>query len=575
MVKFFDIMYPVSLILGGTALAASICRSMYHGWYITAMMHSAMFLLAMVILILRRRLPVFFIFSVMIGLISLDVLHSLFTMGLASAAMMSLTVLCTFVGVFFGVKAGMIAVGVGVLTASAIGAAFCTGAIAVSSDVSGRLAEPSAWIVQIACFAMYVVPLIITVNNMRQRMVKSMKDLKQTNDQLQTEIGMRRSAEDGLRESDAMYRSVVENSLVAFYIIQDDRFRFVNDRFCELTGYPYEEIIDTLKPADTVHPDEREKVRNNMKKRLAGQNAEREYDLRLVTKDRRVLTVKILGNSIMYRGRPAASGTVIDITKETALEAQLRQSQKMEAIGTLAGGIAHDFNNILTALTGYGSILQKKMDANDPLRHYADHILSASQKAASLTQSLLAFGRLQPISLKPLDLNSLIRGTEKLLNRLITEDIALVTDLITEDIIVMADPTQIDQILFNLVTNARDAMPRGGTLKVATRITDLNAEFKLINGFGELGQYALLTVSDTGTGMDKTTKEKIFDPFFTTKEVGRGTGLGLSNVYGIVKQHNGYIIVQSEPGQGAVFHIYIPVVRTAVEEVKQIGRAHV
>jgi PAS domain S-box-containing protein len=570
MVRFFDIMYPAGLVLGGIALAASIYRSMQNGWYLMTIMHSAMFIVAMVVLAFRKHLSVFFMFSVMIGLISLDVVHSLFNMGLASSGMMGLTVLSTFIGVFFGIRAGMISVGAGVLTASVIGAGISTGMITIRPDVSGRLAEPITWIAQIACFAMYVIPLIITINHVRQRMVKSLSELRKKNDQLQREISMRRSVEDQFGESDAKYRSVVENSVVAFYIVQDSLFRFVNDRFCELTGYSQVEVIDKLGPLDTVHPDEREKVRDNLKRRLEGQNAEREYALKLVTKDRRVLTVKILGNGITYKGRPAASGTIIDITKETALESQLRQSQKMEAIGTLAGGIAHDFNNILTALTGYGSILQKKMDADSPLRHYADHILSASQKAASLTQSLLAFGRLQPIDLRALDLNSLVRGTEKLLSRLITEDIALVTDLAFEDIVVMADSTQIDQILFNLVTNARDAMPAGGTLKISTRIALLNAEFKLVHGFGEPGQYALLSVSDTGTGMDKTTKEKIFDPFFTTKEVGRGTGLGLSNVYGIVKQHNGYITVQSEPGQGTLFHIYIPVVRTVVEEVKPL-----
>jgi PAS domain S-box-containing protein len=438
----------------------------------------------------------------------------------------------------------------------------------VMIGIPGSLTDPIAWVVQIAWFALYVIPLIIATNHARQRMAGSLHEPVQIEGLHKTERGTGNSSREELWESDAMYRSVVENSLVAFYIVQDDLFRFVNDRFCELTGYAYGEIVDELSPVDTVHPDEREKVRNNIEKRVAGQDAEREYELKLVTKDRRVLTVKVLGNSIIYKGRPAASGTIIDITKETALESQLRQAQKMEAIGTLAGGIAHDFNNILTALTGYGALLRKKMDADSPLRHYADHILSASQKAASLTQSLLAFGRLQSIDLKARDLNSLIRGTEKLLNRLITEDITLLTDLTSAEVVVMADSTQIDQILFNLVTNARDAMPGGGTLKISTSLIHLDAEFKLHHGFGEPGHYALLSVSDTGIGMDRRTQEKIFDPFFTTKEMGRGTGLGLSNVYGIVKQHNGYITVESEPGRGSLFHIYIPVVKTTVEETR-------
>ncbi len=239
-------------------------------------------------------------------------------------------------------------------------------------------------------------------------------------------------------------------------------------------------------------------------------------------------------------------GTVIDITERKRaedenlkLQAQLRQSQKMEAIGTLAGGVAHDFNNILTALTGYGTLLQMKMEKSDPLQLYVEQILSASMKAANLTHSLLAFSRQQPILLDPVDINDTVIGTEKLLKRLLTDDIALATSLGPEGHTVMADTTQIDQILFNLVTNARDAMPEGGTIVIETTFVELDDGFRQIHGFGEPGKYVCLSVSDTGVGMDEATKEKIFEPFFTTKEIGKGTGLGLATVYGIVKQHNG------------------------------------
>jgi CheY-like chemotaxis protein len=230
----------------------------------------------------------------------------------------------------------------------------------------------------------------------------------------------------------------------------------------------------------------------------------------------------------------------------------------MEAIGTLAGGVAHDFNNILTALVGYAALLRMKV--NDKTLHaYVDQILSASQKATDLIQSLLAFSRQQAASLKPISLNSLLKGTEKLLKRLVTEDIAIKTQLAAEDIIIMADATQLDQILFNLTTNARDAMPQGGILTIETRQVTLDNEFKRFHGYGGPGQYALLSVSDTGMGMDNTTQERIFEPFFTTKEVGKGTGLGLSTIYGIVQQHNGYITVKSKPKKGTTFDIYLPV----------------
>ncbi|MBA4419125.1 MAG: hypothetical protein C0392_14645, partial [Syntrophus sp. (in: bacteria)] len=232
-------------------------------------------------------------------------------------------------------------------------------------------------------------------------------------------------------------------------------------------------------------------------------------------------------------------------TEFKRLETRLRQSQKLEAIGTLTGGIAHDFNNILMAIMGYGSLLQIEIDEGDPLRIYVDQILSGSQKAAQLTQVLLAFSRQQPVMLNVLSVNDVIRGTEKLLKRLITEDIALYTVLTPHDVIVMADAAQIDQIPFNLVTNARDAMYQGGVLTIETKAVELDEEFNRYHGYGEPGKYALLSISDTGTGMDEATKEKIFDPFCTTKEVGKGTGLGLATVYGIVKQHNGYLDVSS------------------------------
>jgi two-component system cell cycle sensor histidine kinase/response regulator CckA len=379
------------------------------------------------------------------------------------------------------------------------------------------------------------------------------------------DITERRETEAALFESETKYRKVVENSLAGFYIIQDNLFRFVNKRFSEILGYTYEEIVDILGPNDLAHAEDRGMVEENIRKRLSDGIDYIEYDFRALRKDGKVITLKALGSSILYNGKPAATGTLIDITKEKTLESQLRQAQKMEAIGILAGGVAHDFNNILTALTGYGTLLQLKLDKENPLRPYVDQILSASMKGANLTRSLLAFSRKQPITLNPVNLNNIIKGTEKLLKRLLTEDIILKTLLTSDNIMIMADPTQIDQILFNVVTNARDAMTKGGSLTIETKVVILDKEFVTVHGFGEQGKYALLSISDTGAGMDAAVKEHIFDPFFTTKEVGKGTGLGLSTTYGIVKQHKGYITVYSEPGIGTTFRIYLPLTSAAVE----------
>ncbi len=248
------------------------------------------------------------------------------------------------------------------------------------------------------------------------------------------DITDRKAAEEALLESETKYRTVVENSLVGFYIIQDNLFRFANRRFCEMFGNTYDEVIGKMSPIDSAHPDDRKIVEDNIRRRLTGQTDYIEYEFRALKKSGDAINVKVMGSSTIYNGRPAITGTIIDITKEKTLESQLRQAQKMEAIGTLAGGVAHDFNNILTALTGYGTLLQLKLDKENPLRHYVDQILSASLKGANLTRSLLAFSRKQPITLSPINLNDIVRGTEKLLRRLLTEDIILKTDLSSDDI---------------------------------------------------------------------------------------------------------------------------------------------
>lgn len=262
-----------------------------------------------------------------------------------------------------------------------------------------------------------------------------------------------------------------------------------------------------------------------------------------------------------------------NIKKETAekkkLEEMLFHAQKMEAMGTLTGGVAHDFNNILTAIIGYGNLIQIGMKEDDPFRPYIKEILSAAEKAANLTRSLLAFSRKQIINPMPVDLNDVIKSMEKLLRRILREDIELKTILSNKDLFALVDSGQIEQVLMNLTTNARDAMPNGGLLTIETGLVELDREYIKTHGYGEPGEYALISVSDTGMGMDEKTKDRIFEPFFTTKELGKGTGLGLSIVYGIIKQHNGYINCYSEPGRGTTFRIYLPLIKSGTEKIEQ------
>jgi len=255
-----------------------------------------------------------------------------------------------------------------------------------------------------------------------------------------------------------------------------------------------------------------------------------------------------------------------EITEHKRLEAQLRHAQKMEAVGQLAGGVAHDFNNILTAIMGFGHMLRRAIETGDPKHRHLDQILSAADRAAQLTSSLLTFSRKQVMTLVPTSLTGLADKHVKFLERVIGEDVTLETEFCSQALVVLADGGQIEQVFMNLATNGRDAMPDGGKLRFTLDSVTLGKEFYQQHGFGEPGRYALVTVSDSGLGMSQETQKKIFEPFFTTKDTGRGTGLGLSIVYGIVKQHNGFIVVSSELGVGTIFSVYLPLVSQEAKE---------
>lgn len=260
---------------------------------------------------------------------------------------------------------------------------------------------------------------------------------------------------------------------------------------------------------------------------------------------------------------------VRNITERKRLGEQLHQAQKMESVGQLAGGVAHDFNNLLTAIIGYGNLLKTEVSQDNLLLAYVTQILNSAKRAADLTHNLLAFSRKQIINPRPVNVNNIITNMKTFLAKIISEDIDISIFPADQDLTVMADKHQIEQIMMNLVTNARDAMPDGGSLTIRTEYKEVDKEFIEKHGYVGTGAYALISVEDAGQGMNEETKERLFDPFYTTKEVGKGTGLGLSMVYGIIKQHNGYIDVQSELGKGTTFNIYLPLTTLTVEEDKK------
>lgn len=322
----------------------------------------------------------------------------------------------------------------------------------------------------------------------------------------------------------------------------------VNPAFESLTGLKAQEIAGKtlLEVLPTI---EAEVLENFVRIALSGEPAHFEYYCTALDRSLKFSAYRPESNQVAC--------FIEDITKRKKLEEQLRQSQKMESIGTLAGGVAHDFNNILTVIMGSAALLQRKLRHEPEQEKLVNQILSSSERAARLTHSLLAFSRKQTIQLLSLDVNDVVSLQQDFLERIIGEDVRLETAFSSERLPVFADRSQLEQVLMNLAANARDAMADGGVLRIETSRIDSRGHSVEMAGC-KPGQYAVISISDTGTGMDKATSTRIFEPFFTTKERGQGTGLGLSMAYGIISQHNGSISVYSEPGHGTVFRIYLP-----------------
>ncbi len=369
----------------------------------------------------------------------------------------------------------------------------------------------------------------------------------------------RKRNELALRRSEVRYRSLVQTAVYGIYRSSlEGRFLDVNPALIGMLGYNSALEVLALDPEKDVFADPAEHARLVNEFRRTGRMDG--FEVRWKRKDGAAITVRISGRAVVSGDERSDVLEAIaeDITERRVLEDQVRQSQKMEAVGRLAGGIAHDFNNLLMVISGYTEVLLYHLSPGHPLHVKAEAIQQASDRATTLTRQLLAFSRKQLLELKVIDVNAIVTDMERLLRPLIGEHIELSTTLAPNIGCTRADAGQLEQVIMNLVVNAKDAMPGGGKISIRTGSVTLDDSYRPENTFIKHGPYVMISVSDNGHGMDAETQARIFEPFFTTKEKGKGTGLGLSTVYGIIKQSGGYVFVQSEVGRGTVFNIYFP-----------------
>lgn len=366
--------------------------------------------------------------------------------------------------------------------------------------------------------------------------------------------------EQSLRQSEEKYRLLTEGTeaIPWEFDILADRWSYIAPQVAKALGYQPEEWTDLQFWVDHIHPEDRQRATEYCQL-CTGQGQDHQFEYRFLKKDGGVARLKDLVSVEMEEGRPVRlRGVMLDITEHRSMEEKLRQAAKMEAVGTLAAGVAHDFNNILTSLISFATLVKRRHQDDPVSQDYLQEILDSSKRAAELTRSLLAYSRKLEIRANAEDLNDIVDRSSKMLRRLIRENIEIRTELVEGELPVEADRAQIEQVLMNLAGNAQDAMPDGGILTVGTGLIEAGgSDAKTVSGSIPL-PCAVLTVADNGTGISPEQLERIFDPFFTTKEVGRGTGLGLAQVYGITQQHHGVVEVDSRPGEGSVFSIFLP-----------------
>ena len=402
-------------------------------------------------------------------------------------------------------------------------------------------------------FSLFLIFTITPVYLILTSLSEALKRARKENEQ-------RKEAEQEIRASEEYFRDLIENAQDIITVLDaDGTIRFESPAIERVLGYTPDELIGK-RVFDFMHPEDLKRILSMYKKGIQEAGKIERIEFRFKHRDGSWRHLEAIAQNLLHNS--VAQGVVVnsrDVTEQKRLEKQFYQAQKMESIGRLAGSIAHDFNNILVPIIGYADLAMMDLPPENKIYANLKEIQKAAKRAASLTGQILAFSRKQVLEMQVIDLNTVIKNFEKMIHHLVGENIELSTSLRSDLYRVKADKGQIEQVLLNLVVNARDAMPQGGKLNIKTNNVYLDqAFFKNKAEAYPDGHYAMLAVSDTGCGMDAKIQQKIFEPFFTTKKQGKGTGLGLSTVFGIVKQHMGSITIYSEPGKGTTFNIYLP-----------------
>ncbi len=393
------------------------------------------------------------------------------------------------------------------------------------------------------------------------------QQLEQSNQALKRDIAARETVERALRESEQRFRQLAENIEDVFWLTDPEKtqFYYVSPAYEKIWGRSCASLYAAPKDfLETVHPEDRARFVQSLPQQAVGGWDE---SYRIIRPDGTVCWIR--GRAYPVRDEAGrvyrVAGVSRDVTEYRRLAEQFRHAQKMEAVGLLAGGVAHDFNNLLSVILSYTTLVLEDLKPGDPIRDDIEEVRKAGERATELTRQLLAFSRQQVLQPRVLDLGVVVRDMERMLRRLLGEDVSLTLLTARGGKKVHADPSQVEQIVMNLVVNARDAMPKGGSLTIETSDVEIDEAYAALHPDVKPGPHVMLAVTDTGEGMDASIQERIFEPFFTTKEQGKGTGLGLSMVFGIVKQSQGHIYVYSEPGVGTTFKVYLPVTSLTAE----------